>query len=193
MRRLLIAATALVAALALPSLAAAKGPTSASISGPGLDRSLAITGQGEGGTGTPLGALVDAGGFFPQMFGQVPDPTLNTRPKGTLGPRYRVMYMVPGPNSIKSHVAQDVYPYAKPGPLTYMKPGQVFWGSRKAHGGWFRASATLRTMLVRAGLPRTAPTQAGVGGGTVGAVAAVLSLLAAASVVASRRSRRSQS
>ena len=194
MRRLIIAATVLGAALALPTLAAAKGPASASITGPGLSRSLAITGQGEGGTGTPLGALVDAGGFFPQMFGQTPDPTMQTRPKGTLGPRYRVMYIVPGPNSIQSRVAQDVYPYAKPTPLTYMKPGQVFWGGRKAHGGWFRASATLRTMLVRAGLPRTAPAQAGLGGGgTVGALAAVLSLLAVGTLLASARARRSQS
>jgi hypothetical protein len=46
-----------------------------------------------------------------------------------------------------------VYPYAKPAPLTYMKPGQRFWNTEQAHGGWFRATAALKKVLVRAGLP----------------------------------------
>jgi hypothetical protein len=154
MRRHLVVVGTLAAALAFPSLAAAKGPSSASISGPGLDRALAVTGEGEMGPGTPLGLLVDAGGFFPQMYGQTPDPTLRIRPSGTLGPRYRVVYVVPGPNGVKSRVAQDVYPFAKPAPLTYMRAGQVFWTNKKTHGGWFRSSADLKKMLLRAGLPR---------------------------------------
>jgi hypothetical protein len=157
MRRNLVAAAVLTAALALPSAAAAKGPSSASISGPRLDRSLAIQGQGEMGPGTPLGALVDLGGYFSQMFGQTPDPTLKAQPKGSLGPRYKVVYVVPGPNGIQSRVVQLVYPYAKPVPLTYMRPGQPFWSTDRAHGGWFRASAGLKRVLVRAGLPAAAP------------------------------------
>jgi len=154
MRRNLVAAAALLAAaLLLPGLASAKGPSSASISGPGLDRSLAIEGQGEMGPGTPLGSLVDFGGYFAQMFGQTPDPTLRAQPKAALGPRYKVVYIVPGPNRIQSRVVQFVYPYAKPMPLTYMKPGQRFWNTDRAHGGWFRASAGLKRVLVRAGLP----------------------------------------
>jgi hypothetical protein len=157
MRRNLVAAAVLTAALALPSAAAAKGPSSASISGPRLDRSLAIQGQGEMGPGTPLGALVDLGGYFSQMFGQTPDPTLKAQPKGSLGPRYKVVFVVPGPNGIQSRVVQLVYPYAKPVPLTYMRPGQPFWSTDRAHGGWFRASAGLKRVLVRAGLPAAAP------------------------------------
>jgi hypothetical protein len=157
MRRNLVAAAVLTAALALPSAAAAKGPSSASISGPRLDRSLAIEGQGEMGPGTPLGALVDLGGYFSQMFGQTPDPTLKAQPKGSLGPRYKVVYVVPGPNGIQSRVVQLVYPYAKPVPLTYMRPGQPFWSTDRAHGGWFRASTGLKRVLVRAGLPAVAP------------------------------------
>ena len=157
MRRYLIAA-AVFAALALPSSAAAKGPASASISGPGLGRSLAVSGQGEGGLSTPLGALVDLGGFFPQMYGQSPNPTFRARPHTVLGPRYRIVYVVPGPNSIQSRVVQDLYPYAKPVPFTYMKPGQSFWGTRTTLGGWFRGSRDLKRTLVRAGLPATAPT-----------------------------------
>jgi hypothetical protein len=154
MRRLVVAAAVATAALLLPSLAAAKGPSSASITDPGLDRSIAVNGEGEMGQGTPLGALVDLGGFFPQMYGQSPDPTLRARPKAVLGPRYTVTYVVPGPNAIKSRVIQLVYPFAKPVPLTFMKANQRFWGSRLTHGGWFRASLDLTTMLVRAGLPR---------------------------------------
>jgi hypothetical protein len=153
MRRYLFAAAILV--LALPTVAAAKGPTSASISGPGLERTLSIKGNGEG-PGTALGNLSSASGFFPQMFGQSPDPTLASRPSGTLGPRYTATYVVPGPNNIQSRVVQYLYPYAKPVALSFMKPGQKFWDARKAHGGWYRA-ARLKAVLVRAGLPATAP------------------------------------
>jgi hypothetical protein len=156
MRTYFVAAT-LVAALVVPAVATAKGPVSASISGPGAARALAVSGNGEM-PGNPLGTLTTAGGFFAQMFGQVPDLTLKARPKGTLGPRYTVVYVVPGPNNIESRVVQFAYPYAKPVALTYMKPGQLFWDGRKAHGGWFRANASLRKVLVQAGLPQKAPS-----------------------------------
>jgi hypothetical protein len=151
-----LVAAALLAALVLPGLSAAKGPSGASISGPGLARSLAITGNGEG-PGT-LGTLAASGGFFAQMFGQAPDPTLRTRPRGTLGPRYVAVYVVPGPNSVQSRVTQSIYPYAKPVALTYMKPGQSFWDDKQTRGGWFRASAGLKRVLVRLGLPAIAPS-----------------------------------
>jgi len=154
MRRYLVAAV--VAALVLPALAAAKGPVSASITGKGLERTLTVTGDGEG-VGTMLGALAMRSGFFSQMFGQTPDPTLRTRPRGsTLGPRYTVVYVVPGPNNIQSGVVQRVYPFAKPVALTYMKPGQPFWEDKRTYGGWFRASLALKRILIRAGVPATA-------------------------------------
>ena len=153
MRRYLVLAT--VVALVLPAAATAKGPASASITGPGI-RTLAVSGNGEA-PGNPLGTLANAGGFFAQMFGQTPDPTFRLRPKGALAARYTVVYVVPGPNNIQSRVTQFVYPYAKPVALTYMRPGQVFWGDQKAHGGWFRATAGLKRMLVNAGLPARMP------------------------------------
>jgi hypothetical protein len=157
MHRYLIAAA--LVALALPALASAKGPVSAFISGPGLDGMLSIKGDGEA-PGTALGRLASASGFFPQMFGQSPDPTLATRPAGTLGVRYTVVYVVPGPDGSRSRVVQFIYPFAKPVVLTYMKPGQRFWGGEKAHGGWYRASAALKKTLIRAGLPARAPSLA---------------------------------
>ena len=149
--RIYLAAAVLVA-LALPVLAAAKGPVGASISGPGLDRALSVRGDGEG-PGTALGNLTMASGFFAQTFGQTPDPTLRTRPAGTLGARYRVVYTVPGPNGSDSRIVQLVYPYAKPVALSYMRAGQPFFDGDSTFGGWFRASKELRRMLVRAGLP----------------------------------------
>jgi hypothetical protein len=154
MRRYLVAAA--LAALVLPALAAAKGPVAASISGPGLDGAIKVRGDGEG-PGSALGNLAMSSGFFAQMFGQTPDPTLASRPSDTLGARYKVVYVVPGPNNIQSRVVQYLYPYAKPVALTYMKPGQPFWDGERAHGGWFRASAGLKRMLVRAGLSVRAP------------------------------------
>ena len=148
MRRRIAAAASLAVALSVAAGASAKGPESASLTGPGLEqRSLTFAGNGEMGQGTPLGALVDASGFFAQMYGQTPDPTLKTRPPGTLGPHYRITYVVPGPNGIRSRVVQDVYPFAKPAPLTHMKPTQRYWGSRVAHGGWFRSTPALRQVL----------------------------------------------
>ena len=107
MRKYLLAAA--LVALVLPALAAAKGPVSASVSGPRLDGALTIRGDGEG-HGTALGTLAMKSGFFPQMFGQSPDPTLASRPSGSVGPRYKVVYIVPGPNDIQSRVVQFVYP-----------------------------------------------------------------------------------
>jgi hypothetical protein len=148
MRRRIAAAASVAVALSVAAGASAKGPESAKLTGPGLEqRSLTFAGNGEMGQGTPLGKLVDASGFFAQMYGQTPDPTLKSRPPGTLGPRFRITYVVPGPNGIRSRVVQDVYPFAKPTALTYMRPNQPYWGNRLAHGGWFRTTATLRQVL----------------------------------------------
>jgi hypothetical protein len=38
-----------------------------------------------------------------------------------------------------------------------MKPGQKIWGTQAVPGGWYRGSDALKTMLVKAGLPATAP------------------------------------
>ena len=117
MRRYLIPAA--LVALALPALASAKGPVSASISGPQLGRSLAIVGDGEG-PGTALGMLANASGFFPQMFGQAPDPTLSNRPGGRLGVRYRIVYVVPGANPVSTQEVAFEVVVATSTPLTSM-------------------------------------------------------------------------
>ena len=141
MKRALPAVAALAVALLLPAAAAAKGPSTATIAGPGLDHALEIKGYGEGGDATPLGILVEGGGFFAQVFQPTPRLTTKARPAGQLGPRYDVTYTVPGPHG-DSTLRQDLYPYATSGPLTYMAPGEKFWGSQSTNGGWFRGSVT---------------------------------------------------
>ncbi|MDX6512533.1 MAG: hypothetical protein QOE36_2037 [Gaiellaceae bacterium] len=179
-------------ALVLAAAAQAKGPDQATISGAGLDKAIVLRGLGENGQG-PLGALTMNGGFFPQMFGQDPNPLLPRRPAGQLGPRYSVVYRVPGP-AVPSRVRQDLYPYAHGGVVTYMRPGQTFWGTHRTLGGWFRGTQSARAALVRAGLPATAPSGGSDGGRSVaawiGGGLAAVALLAAAVLLSLRRRPR---
>src|SRR2546423_14751085 len=100
MRRFLLLATAgALAALVATAPAAAKGPSTASLTGPGLDHALPVKGEGESGPGTPLGSLVQLGGFFPPVFQQFPDPPTRTRPKANLRPPHRAANPSPGPNT----------------------------------------------------------------------------------------------
>ena len=189
MKRLAFIAFA-VAALLLPVAAAAKGPSEAKITGPGLDSTVTITGNGEGDTSTDLGLLVEETGFFPEVYGQSPSPLLRTRPTG-LGPRYTVVYTVPGPST--GTLEQELYPYAGGGPASYMRPNQRFWGTQSTLGGWYRGTATLKEMLVKAGLPQRAPVSdrvhmGGVRG--VGIAAGAGIVLAGAALALLRRRRR---
>src|SRR5436853_1355566 len=145
MKRLVLTALA-AAALVLPATAAAKGPSEAKLSGPGLSSTVTITGNGEGDTSTDLGVLVQETGFFPEIYGQSPSPLLRAKPTA-LGPRYTVVYTVPGTTT--STVEQELYPYAAGGPASYMRPRQRFWGTQYTLGGWYRGAATLKGMLAR--------------------------------------------
>jgi hypothetical protein len=180
-----------VAALAVPAAALAKGPDSASISGPGISGSIRIAGDGEDGPRTTLGALATYSGFFSQVFGHHPnDPTSRHRPAGSLGPRYRVVYSVPTPSGRVSLVA-DVYPYATPSPLTYMKPGQRFLQGMQTTGGWYVARPGLERTLAQAGLPSLGPNDTHIWR-WLGIAALVLTALAAVAAALLLR-RRPQS
>jgi hypothetical protein len=171
-----------VAALVATAAAAAKGPAAASLSGPGLHRAIVFTGNGESG-GSALGDLTQEAGFFPAVFGQSPDPMLPRRPRGDLGPRYTIVYSVPGPDGTDDTIRQDVYPYAQDGPVTYMAPGQEVFGGQRTRGGWYAASGTLKTRLVESGLPESPPRTAGEGPALGGAWLLVLAALAGAALL----------
>ena len=145
-----------VGALVLAAGAQAKGPTQASVKGPGLSTPIEFQSMGDPSANTPFGNLVMLGGFFSAVYGQSPDPMLSKRPNAKLGPKYTVTYVLPVPNGTASRIVQDVYPYATPQPVTYMRPGQNVFGGQKTEGGWYLAAPDVKTALVRAGLPRKA-------------------------------------
>jgi hypothetical protein len=182
MKRLLFV---LCAAALLAPAALAKGPSEASITGPGLSKAITFKGMDD------ASRLTEYAGVFPAVFGQTPSPMLKGRPAGKLGPKYTIRYVVPGGNSQTFHLTQDLYPYAVTGAVTYMKPGQPIFGARTT-GGWYPAGAALKELLVSAGLPKSTPRAssgtnfalvAGIG------IPGALVLAGAALLVARRRSR----
>jgi hypothetical protein len=151
MRRLILLLA--LGLLAVPSQALGKGPSAATMEGPGGGGG--ITFSGDEGSG-PLGNLTQQSGWFAAVFEQEPNPMLAARPRGDLGPKYTVTYTVPGPNNDTFTITQDVYPYASSGPVTYLAPGQPIF-DMQTRGGWFQAGPDLKETLVAAGLPETAP------------------------------------
>ena len=136
-----------LAALALPSAALAKGPSAAVIVGPGL---TAIRISGQEGTPTPFWRLTEAAGWFEAVYG--PSRLPQEPPKGDLGPHYTITWTVPTDGTLR----QDVYPYAKPSPLTYMPAGGRIYGA-KVRGGWFDGGTRLRKALVAVGVSAQPP------------------------------------
>ena len=166
MKRLTVLGLVVSAALVVCSTALAKGATQATIKGPGLKKGGLVLRSDSGGdpsSGSRLGELATAAGFFPSVFETAPDPMLRTRPKGDLGPKYTAEYIMPGPDNTTSTIRQDLYPYAKPYALSYTKPGQPFFDrGQGTHGGWFQTTSAVRTVL---GLP-TQPPEASPGDGS---------------------------
>jgi hypothetical protein len=145
-------------ALFLAAPAQAKGPDRATLTGPGLEKPLVFGGYGSDGK-APLGLLTEKGGFWVQVFGVAAagvnqGKVLTAKPTDNLGPRYLVVYRVPGPRTA-SLIRQELYPYASK-PVSHM-PKQRFWQTRIAPGGWYRWGAGLKAALVKAGLPATPP------------------------------------
>ena len=167
---------AIAAALLAPAVASAKGPSEATISGPGFSKKIKVLYDGSG--GTPGGDLTQQSGFFPAAFGQSPDPMLHRRPTH-LGPRYTIVWKVPGGANFR--VRQHIYPYARGGSVTYMKPGQPIF-DMTTRGGWYRDPQLKRT-LVSLGLSAQAPAPTGSDSGTnwvlIGGLLAAAVLLAA--------------
>lgn len=187
MRRLILLLA--VAMLAVPAPAVGKGPSAATMEGPGGGGGITFSGDEGGG---PLGNLTQQSGWFAAVFEQEPNPMLAGRPKGELGPRYTVMYTVPGPDNDTFTITQDVYPYASSGPVTYLAPGQPIF-DMQTRGGWFQAGPDLKETLVAAGLPETAPGSSSDDTSfpttTVGLLAFALLLAGATALLLRRRAR----
>jgi hypothetical protein len=178
----------------LPTTALGKEIKSVTIAGPGLDHPITLKGGGRLVAGTPIGDLAMESGFFPELFDTSPDPTLVERPDGSLGPKFEASYLFPNPETGElARVVQDVYPYAKPYPVTYVPAGRELWKGERAHGGWYLAPATVKAVLVKAGLPRSAQAVHRSSGSSMGlwaggAAGAAALLLALGYLVYHRRS-----
>lgn len=184
-----------VCALVFPAVAAAKGPTEGTISGPGLDKPLKLGGRNGWRQGSPMETLVRYGGFFQVAWGGQTGRTFANSPTQRLGPMYRVVYRVPGPTGADDRIRQELYPFAKGGPLTYTPAGQKFFRTRRTLGGWFRTVPQLTTALVAAGLPaqaqRTPSTANDRAGRPLGlwALVGTLALVVLAALALKRRAR----
>jgi hypothetical protein len=191
--RIFLVLAVVVTAALLPATALGKEVKSVTITGPGLDQKITLEGGGEIET-TPAGMLAMQSGFFPELFDTSPDPTLVRRPEGPLGPKFQATYEFPNPETGEiARIVQDVYPYAKPYPVTYIPADRELWKGEDAHGGWYLASADLKTALVKAGLPRTAQVARRSSGSSMGlwaggAAGAAALLLALGYIVYRRRS-----
>ncbi|MFN2593544.1 MAG: hypothetical protein ABR579_01490 [Actinomycetota bacterium] len=144
----LLALAALATGLLMPSVAYAKGAQEITITGPQMEP---ITLHGEGHTGT----FGTTSGFWAEAFQTYPDPTTKNTTATELGPRYEAAYLMVAPQVRKSTVVQDIYPYAKPYPQTYIAPNQFVMGGR-TKGGWYTAGPDLVRFLKSHGLPSSA-------------------------------------
>jgi hypothetical protein len=176
----LAAGMSVAAAISLATPALAKGPSQASISGPGLVHTIVVSGEGEPGQQGTLAVLAGQTGLFTALFGaditgipQTPTSLRTPPPKASLGPRYTVSYTVPGvtpqPGEQFGRIVQDLYPDAVGGPVIYTPPGQDGFSQPLQVTGWLRASPQLSRTLARLGVrlrpatpaaPRTRPPAA---------------------------------
>jgi hypothetical protein len=175
MLRRLIVLTALAggmsiaAAVLLAAPALAKGPSQARITGPGLAHAIVVSGDGEPGQPGRLASLAEQTSLFTVLFGlggsgSPPARPVTPPPQASLGPRYTVVYTVPGvdpqPGDEFGRVRQDLYPDATGGPLIYTPPGQRGFGQAPQAAGWLRGSAQLPHTLTQLGVPQRSGTQA---------------------------------
>jgi hypothetical protein len=179
-----------VLALLLPTAAVGKGPREGTVSGPGLDGPIQLTGLGEPGSSGTLGRVVEHGGLFAALGGSEWGTLLAEQPNGDLGPRYTATFVMR--DRAARAVRQHLYPYAQPSPVTFTPPGQKPFGTAEMGGGWFVADERLKAALVDAGLPATAPATPSDGTLDVprpllAAAAAALLALAGAALLARRR------
>jgi hypothetical protein len=154
MRRALAPAIAAALVLVLAGPALAKVAGTAFINGPGIGGGSG----GQGGGGTIRMDGTDGSGY-PVLSGLLdPAASMTKRPKGDLGPRYQVRFVIHQPRG-EPPIVQHLYPFAEGGPVLYTPPGQRWIGSAtgEAPDGWFAAPPELIAELEARGLPERSP------------------------------------
>jgi hypothetical protein len=148
----------------LSGVADAKGAQDATVTGPGISGSLHIENVAEGPNAVNVNRLAQATGTDYAVFRTKPSPVESQRPRGPLGPRYRIVYrLYTGENEV-TPVRQDVYPFARAGFVTYTPAGQHAF-HKAVRSGWYTSavqpspvgggmpSETAIAMFVSAGIP----------------------------------------
>jgi hypothetical protein len=151
---------ALVLAVATPATAKVM-IAEAHISGPGL-RGGGLRISGPATEGIWDSGIDVAGGLDDTRLDTVVELGL-TAPE--LGPKYVVTYRFDDGSTAAEIVRQELYPYAKGGPVTYTPPGQRIakglpWGGAIS-AGWYPSSLEFFHYLVDQGLPETNQVVAG--------------------------------
>jgi hypothetical protein len=146
----IVVATAIV--VTAGGAAFAKGPESATLTGPGIDK--------------PIELINKDPDFVRQLLQQSgiwSGPALREpiEPAGYLGPAYTLTWINSGPPEAfieERSIRQILYPYAENGPLinTPAQVGLVGWGGEVL--GWYEAPKGLIDTLVALGVPVPPPT-----------------------------------
>ncbi len=149
LKRLLTIITAglLSAALALPALA--KGPASATITGPGIDEPIVLDGDPHPDSGSHLAEFSLATGFWELAYGADVDggglEVLDIPPTKELGPEYVVVWSHGGAGG---DVMSLVYPHAAGGPLVFVESAVYIADmDMETHGGWFASTHDVAGLL----------------------------------------------
>jgi hypothetical protein len=137
--------------IAGPASAKVESITEANITGPGLEGGLRI--EAPDTEGLWESGIDVAGGLDDTRADSVEELGLTP---ADLGPRYLVTYRFDGGDDL---IRQDLYPYAKGGPVTYTPPGQELTAGVKIPmlAGWYRSSLGFFHYLVDHGLPDRNP------------------------------------
>lgn len=149
-RKSFVALVAVTAVVMISGVAEAKGVQRATVTGPGLDSPITFR-MNDSLDGVE--AFVNQTGIYPSLFETQPNPVVQSQPEQNLGARYEVTYVMKVPGRKAAMVHQDLYPYAKPDPVTYTAPGQPTIDGGTSVGGWYVAGPSLLPLLVSKGLP----------------------------------------
>ena len=145
------------AVLAFGSPAEAKGPSELVITGAGLARPIVVEPDDDS---YALSRIMGATAFFDSAFstsalGERAALRSATR-RPDHGARLRLTWSVDPYR--RQHLVQDLYPYARGGPLLYTPAGQQLF-DQTTPGGWYRAAPRLVDLLQSAGVPSLAELQ----------------------------------
>jgi hypothetical protein len=152
MRRGIVLAGVLALAMLVMGPAWAKGPTGATITGPGIDEPIELEGDGELQAGSEFSRFVETAGFW-QLVYDVEPPVLAggqvlSDPPADLGARYTITWHLGGDS-----VATDLYPEAAGGPVLHLAAQRLEFMDHDAREQWFAAAPALLTMLDDYGVP----------------------------------------